>query len=67
MGYLEEYPKQYKDCTWIAVGYLEQFMRDALIAAGVPGRCCHCCGCIDRIGSAGNRFPWDRPAETHLY
>ncbi|MBP7495796.1 MAG: Ldh family oxidoreductase [Spirochaetales bacterium] len=36
MGYLEEYPKQYKDCTWIEVGYLEQFMRDALIAAGVP-------------------------------
>ncbi len=36
MGYVEDYPKQYKDCIWIDVNYMEQFMIDALVAAGVP-------------------------------
>ena len=27
---------QYKNCTWLDFNYLEQFMQDALVAAGVP-------------------------------
>lgn len=36
MGYVEDYPKQYKDCVWIDVNYMEKFMIDVLVAAGVP-------------------------------
>ncbi len=36
MSYMEDYPKQYDDCYWLDIEYLERFMRDALIAAGVP-------------------------------
>ncbi|MFQ3620805.1 MAG: Ldh family oxidoreductase [Spirochaetales bacterium] len=36
MGYVEDYPKQYKDCTWIDINYMEKFMVDALVATGVP-------------------------------
>lgn len=36
MSYMEDYPKQYDDCCWLDIEYLERFMRDALIAAGVP-------------------------------
>ena len=36
MGYIEDYPKQYEDCAWIDVNYLEKFMIDVLVAAGVP-------------------------------
>jgi len=36
MGYVEDYPKQYEDCTWIDVKYMEKFMIDVLVAAGVP-------------------------------
>ena len=36
MGYVEDYPKQYEDCIWIDVNYMEKFMIDVLVAAGVP-------------------------------
>jgi len=36
MGYVEDYPKQFKDCVWIDVNYMEKFMIDVLVAAGVP-------------------------------
>jgi LDH2 family malate/lactate/ureidoglycolate dehydrogenase len=37
MKWMDEYPHTYKDCVWLEFGFLEQFMRDALMAAGVPG------------------------------
>ena len=36
MGYIEDYPKQYKDCAWLDFDTLERFMKDALMAYGVP-------------------------------
>lgn len=36
MGYIEDYPKQYKDCAWLDFETLERFMKDALMAYGVP-------------------------------
>jgi LDH2 family malate/lactate/ureidoglycolate dehydrogenase len=36
MNLIESYEIQYKDCAWVEFGYLETFMRDALVAAGVP-------------------------------
>lgn len=36
MGYVEDYPKQYKDCAWLDFETLERFMKDALMAYGVP-------------------------------
>jgi LDH2 family malate/lactate/ureidoglycolate dehydrogenase len=37
MKWMDEYPHTYKDCVWLDFAYLETFMRDALVAAGVPG------------------------------
>lgn len=36
MKYADDYLAQYKDCQWLPLDFLEGFMRDALIAAGVP-------------------------------
>lgn len=36
MGYIEDYSKQYKDCAWLDFETLERFMKDALMAYGVP-------------------------------
>ncbi len=37
MKWMDEYPHTYKDCVWLDFGFLEKFMRDSLVAAGVPG------------------------------
>lgn len=37
MSYESEYPKQYADCVWVDFKTMENFMWDALKAAGVPG------------------------------
>ena len=36
MKWMDEYADQYAGCTWLGFDYLEGFMRDALVAAGVP-------------------------------
>lgn len=36
MKLLEAFDKQYKECAWLDFTYLEKFMLDALVAAGVP-------------------------------
>ena len=36
MKLLEAFDKQYKECAWLDFAYLEKFMLDALVAAGVP-------------------------------
>jgi len=36
MELLEAFDKQYKECAWLDFDYLEKFMLDALVAAGVP-------------------------------
>jgi len=36
MKLLEAFDKQYKECAWLDFDYLEKFMLDALVAAGVP-------------------------------
>jgi L-2-hydroxycarboxylate dehydrogenase (NAD+) len=36
MKFLDEYESHYTDCTWIDFGFLEGFMFDVLMAAGVP-------------------------------
>ncbi|BDU76521.1 Ldh family oxidoreductase [Mesoterricola sediminis] len=36
MKWMDEYPGTYKDCVWVGFDLLESFMRDALVAAGVP-------------------------------
>ena len=36
MKWMDDYPHTYKDCVWLAFDFLEAFMRDALVAAGVP-------------------------------
>ena len=36
MTWIEEYPRTYKDCVWLDFAFLETFMKDALVAAGVP-------------------------------
>ena len=37
MNLIESFDAQYQDCAWLDFGYLEKFMLDALVAAGVPG------------------------------
>jgi len=37
MKWMDEYPHTYKDCVWLDFAFLEKFMADALMAAGVPG------------------------------
>ncbi len=36
MKFMEEYEAQYKTCIWLDFAFLETFMREALMAAGVP-------------------------------
>lgn len=36
MTLTEVFDSQYKECSWLDFDYLEQFMQDALVAAGVP-------------------------------
>jgi LDH2 family malate/lactate/ureidoglycolate dehydrogenase len=36
MKFMDEYEAQYKECVWLEFAFLEAFMRDALVAAGVP-------------------------------
>ena len=36
MNFMDEYEAQYKACTWVDFAFLEAFMGDALVAAGVP-------------------------------
>ncbi len=36
MKYADDYLAQYTDCQWLPLDALEGFMRDALVAAGVP-------------------------------
>lgn len=36
MRFVDEYEARYADCSWIDFDFLEAFMRDALVAAGVP-------------------------------
>ena len=36
MGWYESYGDSYKNCEWIEFPYLEKFMKDALVANGVP-------------------------------
>jgi LDH2 family malate/lactate/ureidoglycolate dehydrogenase len=36
MKFLEAYEAQYEGCAWVPFDYLETFMFDALVAAGVP-------------------------------
>jgi L-2-hydroxycarboxylate dehydrogenase (NAD+) len=36
MKFMDEYEAQYKTCLWLDFAFLEAFMRDALVAAGVP-------------------------------
>jgi LDH2 family malate/lactate/ureidoglycolate dehydrogenase len=36
MNFMDEYEAQYKACTWVDFAFLETFMGDALVAAGVP-------------------------------
>ena len=36
MKFMDEYEAQYKSCVWVDFAFLEAFMRDALVAAGVP-------------------------------
>lgn len=36
MYFMDEYEAQYKACTWVDFAFLEAFMADALVAAGVP-------------------------------
>lgn len=35
MNFMDEYEAQYKACTWVDFAFLEAFMGDALVAAGV--------------------------------
>jgi len=37
MKFMDEYEAQYAKCAWLEFAFLEAFMRDALVAAGVPG------------------------------
>src|SRR3990170_7571640 len=36
MKYMDQYEAQYRNCVWLDFEYLERFMFDALVAAGVP-------------------------------
>jgi len=36
MKFMDEYEAQYEACTWVDFAFLEAFMGDALVAAGVP-------------------------------
>jgi LDH2 family malate/lactate/ureidoglycolate dehydrogenase len=36
MAFVDEYEAQYRECVWVDFAFLEGFMRDALVAAGVP-------------------------------
>ncbi|BDU72454.1 Ldh family oxidoreductase [Mesoterricola silvestris] len=36
MQWVDEYPRHYQDCVWLDFTFLEGFMRDSLVAAGVP-------------------------------
>jgi len=36
MKFMDEYEAQYEACTWVDFPFLEAFMADALVAAGVP-------------------------------
>jgi len=36
MKFMDEYEAQYRQCIWLDFAFLETFMRDALMAAGVP-------------------------------
>ena len=36
MKFMDAYEAQYKACTWVDFAFLEAFMGDALVAAGVP-------------------------------
>ncbi len=36
MNFMDEYEAQYKACTWVDFAFLEAYMGDALVAAGVP-------------------------------
>jgi len=36
MTWIEDYPQTYQDCVWLDFAFLENFMKDALVAAGVP-------------------------------
>lgn len=36
MKLFEAFDQQYKDCAWLDFAFLEKFMLDALVAAGVP-------------------------------
>jgi L-2-hydroxycarboxylate dehydrogenase (NAD+) len=36
MGWYESYGDNYKNCAWIEFPFLEKFMKDALVANGVP-------------------------------
>ncbi|MDC7222571.1 MAG: Ldh family oxidoreductase, partial [Spirochaetales bacterium] len=36
MGWYENYGESYKNCQWIDFSFLERFMKDALVANGVP-------------------------------
>jgi len=36
MKFMDEYEAQYKNCAWLDFAYLERFMFDALLAAGLP-------------------------------
>lgn len=44
MKWMDEYADQYAGCTWLGFDYLEGFMRDALVAAGVPEADAHIVG-----------------------
>jgi len=36
MKFMDEYVSNYTQCTWVDFAFMEAFMRDALVAAGVP-------------------------------
>lgn len=36
MRFMDEYPAHYAECRWLPFDFLEDFMRRALVAAGVP-------------------------------
>jgi LDH2 family malate/lactate/ureidoglycolate dehydrogenase len=36
MKFMDEYEAQYQACVWVDFAFLETFMREALVAAGVP-------------------------------
>lgn len=36
MRFMEEYESQYRECVWVEFQMLEAFMKDTLVAAGVP-------------------------------